>query len=164
MLQAGNQMQAGTMWKALWQAWTIDKPAALGDWLWDVFVVQFAAFLDRLTWRQAVAYIPLVIPFLAYSHDIPVSPALIFLGDLLAYIDIFAVLFLLGVLGRATTVLFVIRQAAARIGRRAGGFARAYRLDVRHRREGGSKGRKRLTGRTRNDDDEPVVVGDVAWA
>jgi len=39
------------MWKALWQKWTIDRPAALGDWLWDVLVVQLAAFLDRLTLR-----------------------------------------------------------------------------------------------------------------
>jgi len=39
------------MWKALWQKWTIDRPAMLGDWLWDIFVVQFAAFLNRLTLR-----------------------------------------------------------------------------------------------------------------
>lgn len=31
------------MWKASWKKWTIDKPAILGDFLWDVFVVQLAA-------------------------------------------------------------------------------------------------------------------------
>ena len=35
------------MWKALWKRWTVDEPAAFGDLLWDAFVVQFAAFLDR---------------------------------------------------------------------------------------------------------------------
>lgn len=45
------------MWKRLWQTWTVDKPAAIGDLLWDVLVVQFAAFLDRLTVRQMVAFI-----------------------------------------------------------------------------------------------------------
>src|SRR5437868_7616617 len=104
-------------WKALWQKWTIDKPAMLGDWLWDIFVVQLAAFLDRLTLRRIIAAIPVVILILAYYHSIPVSPGLMLLGDLLAYMDIFAVVFLLGILSRATTVLFIIKQAAARLGR-----------------------------------------------
>jgi hypothetical protein len=153
------------MWKALWQTWTIDKPAMLGDWLWDVFVVQFAAFLDRLTLRQIAVYIPLVILFLAYAHDIPVSPALIFLGDLLAYIDIFAVLVLLGILSRVATVVFVVRQTAARVAELASSvMMQARRLDVRHRRERGGRGRKRIFGRRGNDDDESGLVGGFAWA
>ncbi len=31
------------MWKQIWKKWTVDKPAAFGDLLWEVFVVQFAA-------------------------------------------------------------------------------------------------------------------------
>ena len=62
------------MWKTLWQKWTIDKPAALGDWLWDVFVVQLAALLDRLTLRKIIALIPIVILILAYDHQIPLPP------------------------------------------------------------------------------------------
>ena len=153
------------MWKALWQKWTIDTPAMLGDWLWDVFVVQLAAVLDRLTWRQIAAYIPLIILFLADSHDIPVSPALIFVGDLLAYIDIFAVLLLLGILGRLATIVFILKQATARAARVASGLMMEMRrLDFRHRRGRGAKGRKRLTGQPRHDDDEPVVIGGFAWA
>ena len=53
------------MWRELWQKWTIDKPAALGDWLWDVFVVQLAALLDKLTLRKVIALIPLVILIVA---------------------------------------------------------------------------------------------------
>ncbi len=153
------------MWKALWKKWTIDKPALLGDWLWDVFVVQLAAFLDRLTLRRIVAFLPVVVLILAYYHSIPVSPGLMLLGDLLAYIDIFSVLFLLGILSRAATVLLIIKQVTARVGRLAGSLmTEARRLDFRHRRERGTKGRKRLTGRPRNDDDEPFIVGGVAWA
>lgn len=37
------------MWKRLWQTWTIDKPAAFGDWLYQTLVVELAALLDRLT-------------------------------------------------------------------------------------------------------------------
>jgi hypothetical protein len=153
------------MWKALWQKWTIDKPAMLGDWLWDVFVVQFAAFLNGLTFRMIVACIAAVILILAYSHEIPISPAFLFVGDLLAYIDIFAVLFLLGILSRVASVLFVIKQAAGRSGRLALSLmTKARRLDFRHRRARGAKGWNRLTGRPRNDDDEPAIVGGLAWA
>jgi hypothetical protein len=37
--------------------WTLDKPAASGDRLREVFVVQLAAFLERLTLRHIIAFI-----------------------------------------------------------------------------------------------------------
>jgi hypothetical protein len=153
------------MWKALWKKWTIDKPAILGDWLWDIFVVQLAAFLDRLTLRQIIAFIPVVILILAYYHRIPVPPEFMLVGDLLAYIDIFSVLFLLGILSRAATVLFIIKQMTARVARLASSLmTQVQRLDFRHRRERGTQSRKRLTGRPKNDDDEPIFIGEFAWA
>jgi len=153
------------MWKAFWQKWTIDKPAMLGDWLWDVFVVQLAAFLDRLTLRKSIAFIPVAILVLAYYHSIPIPPELMLLGDFLAYIDIFSVLFLLGILSRAATILFIIKQVTARVGALASQLITASRrLDFRHRRERGAKGWMRLSGRPRKDDDEPFVVSGVAWA
>jgi hypothetical protein len=154
-----------TMWKALWQKWTIDKPAMLGDWLWDVLVVRFAAYLDRLTVRQIIAFIPAVILVFAYYHSIPLHPGLMLLGDLLAYIDLFAVLFLLGILGRVATIAFIAREAMARAAELAGRvITQARRLDVRHRRERGAKGRRRLTGRAKKDEEEPGIVGGFAWA
>jgi hypothetical protein len=153
------------MWKALWQKWTIDKPAALGDFLWDIFVVQFAAWLNRLTLRRVIAWIPIVILVVAYDHKIPIPPTLMLVGDLLAYIDIFAALFLIGILTRTTTMLFVVRQAMARAAGLFGGLQeRMQRLDFRHRREGGSRNRKRLTGRTKDDDGEDFALHGVAWA
>lgn len=103
-------MQVETKWKVVWKTWTIDKPAMLGDWLWDVFVVQFAAFLDRLTLPQVVASIPMAVLIVAYYHQIPMHPGLMLLGDLMVYIDIFSVIFQLGILSRAATILFAIRQ------------------------------------------------------
>ena len=151
--------------KALWKKWTIDKPATFGDWLWDVFVVQLAAFLDRLTLRRIIAFIPVIILILAYYHRIPIPPEFMLVGDLLAYIDIFSVLFLLGVLSRVATVLFIIKQVTARAARLACSLmTAARRLDFRHRRERGANARKRLTGRPNNDADEPVAMGGVAWA
>jgi hypothetical protein len=151
------------VWKALWRKWTIDKPAAVGDWLWDVFVVQLAAFLDGLTLRRIIAIIPVVILVLAYAHRIPIPPELMLVGDLLAYIDIFSVLFLLGVLSRAATILFLIRQATALAARLVSSLSeRVQQLDFRHRREGGAKNRKRLTNRASEDDEHTVILG-VAW-
>jgi hypothetical protein len=153
------------MWKALWKRWTLDKPALLGDWLWDVFVVQLAALLDRLTLRRIIAFIPVAILVLAYYHSIPLPPELMLVGDLLAYIDIFSVLFLLGILSRVATVLFIIKQVTARVERLAHSLlTEARRLDFRHRRAPGSKARKQLTGRRGNEDDEPAIVGGFASA
>jgi hypothetical protein len=153
------------MWKTLWQKWTIDKPAALGDWLWDVFVVQLAALLDRLTLRKVIALIPIVILIWAYDHRIPIPPSLMLVGDLLAYIDIFSILFLLGVLSRIETVLFIMKQATARAARLVSGLLEGVqRLDFRHRREGGARNRRRLTNRAKDDEDGHVVIHGVAWA
>jgi hypothetical protein len=94
------------MWKAFWRKWTLDKPAAFGDWLWQVFVVELAARLDRLTLREVIAFIPVVILVVAYAHSIPIPPELILVGDLLAYIDIFSIILLLSLVGRAAAILY----------------------------------------------------------
>jgi hypothetical protein len=156
------------MWKRLWRKWTIDKPAAFGDLLWDVLVVQFAAWLnrlDRLTIRHVITVGLALILLLAYINRIPVHPGVMLLGDMLAYIDIFSVLFLLGILSRATTILFIVKQAAGGALRLARSVrARVQRLDVRHRRTSGTASRKRPANRARDEDDEPAFVYGVAWA
>ena len=124
--------------KQWWRRWTYEVPLAIGDALWDVLVVQLAALLDRLTVRKVIAFIPVVFLVLAYYHSIPIPPELMLVGDFLAYIDIFSALFLLGVLSRVTTILFVIKQAAARIAALASSVVtHVQRLDVRHRRQRG---------------------------
>ncbi len=152
------------MWKQFWKTWTIDKPAAFGDWLWDVLVVQLAAWLDRLTLRRIIAFIPVLILILAYLHHIPIPPELMLLGDLLAYIDIFSAIFLLSILSRFSTAMFVMKQFSARVLRLASSAMTRMRwLDYRHRREGGAKTRKRRPLPTRSDDEHGVACG-LAWA
>jgi hypothetical protein len=125
--------------KQYWRRWTYEVPLAIGDALWEVLVVQLAALLDRLTMRQVVAFIPVVILVLAYYHRIPIPPELMLVGDFLAYIDIFSALFLLGVLSRVTTILFVVRQAATRVAALVGSVVtHLQRPDVRHRRQRGA--------------------------
>ena len=151
------------MWKQLWKKWTLDKPAAFGDLLWEVFVVQLAAFLDRLTLRRVIAFIPVVILVLAYSHSIPIPPELMLVGDVLAYIDIYSAILLVGLMSRATTILFALKQAAALVARLASNLlAGLQRLDFRHRREGGARRQQKAASRTCNDD-EPAVAYGLAW-
>jgi len=86
--------------KRWWRRWTYEVPLAIGDALWEVLVVQLAAQLDRLTARKIIALIPVAIIVLAYYHRIPIPPELMLIGDFLAYIDIFSVLILVGMLSR----------------------------------------------------------------
>ena len=162
---SATEVPLQAMWKQLWQKWTLDKPAALGDWLWDVFVVQLAALLDRLTLRRIVALIPVVILILAYAHRIPLPPELMLVGDVLAYIDIFSVIILLGFISRATAIVLGARQVA-RFGLRLASNALKgmLRLDFRHPREVGSKNQNPSGGRPKNEDDEGGVEGAFAFA
>ena len=150
------------MWRQLWQKWTIDRPAAFGDLLWDVFVVQLAAFLDRLTLRRAIAILPLVLIVLAYAHEIPVPPELALVGDFLAYIDVVSVLFLFSVLTRVTTIYYLLKQATSHA------LKLAHQMQLMmHRlgsRESGAQSRTRLgNGAQTSDEDHPVMPG-FAWA
>jgi hypothetical protein len=153
------------MWKQLWQKWTIDKPAAFGDWLWQTFVVELAALLDRLTLRQVIALIPVVILVVAYAHSIPLPPELMLVGDLLAYIDVFSMILLISLLGRVSTVLYIIRQASEAMLRLATlALVKLRRPDSRRRRVPGAAAIRRLIGGAGNDDDGAAPAYDAAWA
>jgi hypothetical protein len=148
------------VWKQIWRKWTINKPAAFGDWLWEMLVVELAAFLDRLTLRQVIAFIPVVILIVAYAHSVPIPPELILVGDMLAYIDIFSIILLLSLIGRAATILYVVRQAADRLlelVRHA--HIRLRRPDSRHQRAGGARKPRRLIVRAKEDDDHASIYG-----
>lgn len=161
----GSYREVSPVWEALWRKWTIDRPALLGDWLWDVFVVQLAAFLDRLTLRRIIAFLPIIILGLAYYHSIPLPPELMLVGDILAYLDVYSVLLLLGILSRVTTILFLIRQAGAWIGRWTNSImTAARRLDGRHRRDGRARARRRAADGTNKESDGPAVVIGLMWA
>ncbi len=158
-------MRAGPVWKQLWRKWTIDKPADLGDWLWQAFVVELAALLDRLTLRQVIAFIPVVILIVAYAHSIPLPPELMLVGDFLAYIDVFSMILLLSLMGRISTVLYVVRQVAEAMLRLANRVhMRLRRPASRRRRIPGTATIRRLIGATKNDDDHPAPAYGMAWA
>ncbi|PIT01684.1 hypothetical protein TSA1_13585 [Bradyrhizobium nitroreducens] len=152
--------------KQWWRRWSYEVPLAIGDALWDVLVVQLAALLDRLTLRKVIAFIPVAIIVLAYYHRIPIPPELMLIGDFLAYIDVFSVVILLGVLSRVTTLLFVVKQAAVRVAALVGNIAAQLgRLDVRHRRQRGAATRPhRKPGLSEDERARGGAWGQVAFA
>jgi hypothetical protein len=152
------------MWKRFWRAWTVDRPAAFGDCLWDVFVVQFAAWLDRLTLRKIIAFVPVVVLVLAYGHNIPLPPELMLVGDILAYLDVVSVLLLFSILSRVSTIVFVMKQAALRARELTTMMGHALsRLRSPHHRETHAIRNCRADDAD-NDDDSPPLWSGVAWA
>ena len=134
----------------------------MGDWLHQILVVELAALLDRLTLRQVIAFIPVVILVIAYAHSIPLPPELMLVGDLLAYLDIFSILLLLSVVGRVSAILYVIRRMADRVL----GLANLARQRLR-RPESRRQTRVARTRRPLNqakDQDDGVPAFGLAWA
>jgi hypothetical protein len=149
----------------LWKKWTVDKPAAFGDWLWDVFVVQLAAALDRVTLRDVIAFIPVVILIFAYLHRIPIPPELMLVGDLLAYIDVFAMVFLFSMIARVEVILYVLKRTISfAIGLVSGALTGLRRLDFRHRRANGGGHGKRGSNQAKHSDGDHLPAGAFAFS
>jgi hypothetical protein len=154
------------MKKNWWRRWTVERPAAFGDWLWLALVVLPANVLDRLTVRKVIVLSPVAILAIAFAHNIPLPPAIVFPGDALAYLDILTILFMLAAIGRAGALLYFVRQAT---GNALRWLARALttgigHADSRHRRAHRESARKRSLGRleTPEGDGAPLHLGAAA--
>ena len=73
--------------KNWWQRWSYEIPLAIGDALWEVLVVQFAAFLDRLTVRKTVEFAVIALLVMAFAQTLPIDLAILFAGDTLMYLE-----------------------------------------------------------------------------
>ena len=73
--------------KKVWQKWSYEIPLAIGDALWAVLVVQFAAFLDRLTVRKVVEFVAIALLVMAFAQTLPFDLAILFAGDILMYLE-----------------------------------------------------------------------------
>ena len=73
--------------KRWWRKWTYERPLAFSDALWDICVVQFAAFLDRLTLRKTIEYVLILILAIAFAQSLPIELAYLFAGDTLMYLE-----------------------------------------------------------------------------
>ena len=75
------------MVKNWWRKWSYEIPLAIGDALWEVLVVRFAAFLDRLTLRKAIEFVVIAMLVMAFAQTLPIDLAILFAGDTLMYLE-----------------------------------------------------------------------------
>jgi hypothetical protein len=94
-----------------WQQWTVDKPAAFGDWLWKVLVVQVAALLDRLSLRRALEIFAITLLALVFIQTFPIDLAFLFAGDTLMYLEIVTLSSLLAASIRVRALLQYLAQS-----------------------------------------------------
>jgi hypothetical protein len=93
MLGAGGQALVRTAMsiqgkmRNWWTKWTHEVPLSIGDALWDVLVVQFAAFLDRLTIRKVIEFVAIALLVMAFAQTLPIDLAVLFAGDTLMYLE-----------------------------------------------------------------------------
>src|ERR1700688_4616911 len=73
--------------KDWWRKWSYEIPLAFGDALWEVLVVQFAAFLSGLTLRRVLEFIAIAMLAMAFAQTFPIDLAILFAGDTLMYLE-----------------------------------------------------------------------------
>ena len=78
--------------KDWWRKWSYEIPLGFGDALWEVLVVQFAAFLSRLTLRRVLEFIAIALLAMAFAQTFPIDLAILFAGDTLMYLEILVVI------------------------------------------------------------------------
>ena len=78
--------------KNWWRKWSYEIPLAFGDALWEVLVVQFAAFLSRLTLRRVLEFVAIAILAIAFAQTFPIDLAILFAGDTLMYLEIVVII------------------------------------------------------------------------
>jgi hypothetical protein len=78
--------------KDWWRKWSYEIPLAFGDALWDVLVVQLAAFLSRLTLRRVLEFVAIAVLAIAFAQTFPIDLAILFAGDTLMYLEIVVII------------------------------------------------------------------------
>ena len=78
--------------KDWWRKWSYEIPLAFGDVLWEVLVVQFAAFLSRLTLRRVLEFVVIAMLAMAFAQTFPIDLAILFAGDTLMYLEVLVVI------------------------------------------------------------------------
>jgi len=85
---------------------------AIGDALWEVLVVQFSAFLDRLTLRKAIEFVVIAVLVMAFAQTLPIDLAILFAGDTLMYLEfVVAIRLAAGKMHILDTLRFTLRLA-----------------------------------------------------
>ena len=146
--------------KNWWRKWTYEIPLAIGDVLWEALVVQFAAFLDRLTVRKAIEFVVIAVLVMAFIQTLPVDLAILFAGDTLMYLEILVALRLAAGRGALRAMwLFTTRLAGAALRVMTFAISRSF-ATIRQLRQRPVR-RHKSRGRPKASDDEPAIAWGV---
>lgn len=146
-----------------WNKWTYEIPLAIGDVLWDILVVQFAAFLDRLTVRKVVEFVVIAVLVMAFIQTLPIDLAILFAGDTLMYLELLVAMRLAA--GR--DVVVAVLRLIVRAAHFAVGLSRALAVHSTARINGWREKRgltRRVRSRRAADDSEGDPEIGAAWA
>ncbi|SDN31502.1 hypothetical protein [Afipia sp. GAS231] len=146
--------------KKLWQKWSYEIPLAIGDALWEVLVVQFAAFLDRLTIRKVVEFVAIALLVMAFAQTLPFDLAILFAGDILTYLEFVIALRLAAGVMHVRAILNQVTRFARLVLRALNAAVRLPALTftrLRERRTAAASKPRRLSDASDNDG------GAIAW-
>jgi hypothetical protein len=107
LIFAGEEARMRRDW---WYRWTVERPAAFGDWLWQTLVVKPADLLNLLTLRKILTFLPIALLAVAFAQTLPLDLAILFAGDTLMYLEALTILSLLAASGRARPILHAMRR------------------------------------------------------
>jgi hypothetical protein len=145
-----------------WRKLSYEIPLVVGDALWEVLVVQFAAFLDGLTLRRVFEFVIIAMLAMAFAQTFPIDLAILFAGDTLMYFEILMIVRLAA--GREFFV--AVWRLATRLARLAlHGIRAAIErpvscIDRRRERHTVARSRKPRSRPARSDDGEGPAI---AW-
>src|ERR1700709_543172 len=105
--------------KNWWRRWSYEIPLATGDALWEVLVVQFADFLDRLTVRRVVGFFIIAMFAMAFAQTFPIDLAILFAGDALMYLEFVVMIRLMAGRDHVLAMLRLAARLALRVSRAA---------------------------------------------
>jgi hypothetical protein len=144
-----------------WHKWTVERPGAFGDWLWMVFVVQFADFLNRLTFRRVLEIIAITVLVLAFIQTLPIDLAVLFAGDTLMYLEIVTLTSVVTANLRVRALLHSLARSSKNAWNVTANVICGIALRVRTARQRRTKTRV-ATARTKGPNNDPPVVGWVS--
>jgi hypothetical protein len=149
--------------KKLWQKWSYEIPLAIGDALWEVLVVQFAAFLDRLSVRKVVEFVAIAILVMAFAQTLPFDLAILFAGDILMYLEFVIAIRLAAGVMHARAILHQATRLARLVLRALNAAVRVSALTLGRLRErrAAAHSKPRQISDSSDDDRGPGIAWDA---
>src|ERR1700744_2441756 len=101
-----------------WQKLTIDRPCALGDWLWAMLVVEPARLIDGITRRRVLHIMGLILLVIFFQQVVAMDLVFLFGVDLGLLMEVSAAVIILISRQQIKTTVLVVRRSLAPVSTR----------------------------------------------